>query len=202
MPSEDEKLIEGLRNGDETAFSQAVSRYSGVMLATAMGFLDRASAEDVVQESWLAVVDAIHNFEGRSALKTWLCTIVANRSRNRIRKHWRESSLEAAEESLDRSLVDRFNDQGSWSAPPVSWDNHTIEQLIDSEDLKDCLDHHIQKLPEKQRAILTLRELQQLEAEDICQMLDISYANLRTGLHRARQRLMVMVDHFRETGEC
>ncbi|MFE8070979.1 sigma-70 family RNA polymerase sigma factor [Marinobacteraceae bacterium S3BR75-40.1] len=201
MDSAERQLVEGLRARQESAYARAVREYSGAMLGAAAAFVDRATAEDVVQEAWLAVVDAIDGFQGRSSLKTWLCTIVANRARNRLRSQKRESSLEALDEALDGTLKDRFNKRGHWSEPPTTW-NDEVQEMLENEVLKDCLDKHIQRLPETQRSILMLRELQQFGAEDVCNMLGISHANLRTGLHRARQRIMGMVDHFQETGEC
>ena len=202
MDEKEAEILEGLRARRESTYSEAVRLYSGVMLGTARAFVDRATAEDVVQEAGLAVVDAIDGFEGRSSLRTWLCTIAANRARNRIRGQKRESSLEAMNEALDGSLMERFNERGMWAQPPAPWKGEGVEQLLENDALKDCIDQHIQRLPETQRSILTLRELQQFGAEEVCHMLGISYANLRTGLHRARQRIMAMVERFQETGEC
>jgi len=98
------------------AYHEAVQRFSGAMLATARSMLDPATAEDVVQETWVAVIDAIDGFEGRSALKTWLCTITANRARNRLRKSNRET-LTDFQAPLDPNLEKRFNEGGAGFSP-------------------------------------------------------------------------------------
>ena len=197
----EDSLIAGLRAGDAQAYRDAVRRYSGVMLATARGMLDPAAAEDVVQDTWLAVVDAIHKFEGRSSLKTWLCTIVANRARNRLRKSSRETLTDITE-WLEPDMADRFAGDGHWGQPTRAWGHNEIENLFEQHALQDCLDKHIERLPENQRSVLTLTDLKQLSAEDVCNILEMSASNVRVALHRARQRLFTMIEGFRETGEC
>lgn len=197
----EEKLIAGLRSGDAQAYRDAVRQFSGVMLATARGMLDPAAAEDIVQDTWLAVVDAIHKFEGRSSLKTWLCTIVANRARNRLRKSSRETLTDITE-WLEPDLADRFASDGHWGRPTHNWGQNEIEDLFEQSALKDCLDKHIEHLPENQRAVLTLTDLRQLSADDVCNILEMSASNVRVALHRARQRLFTMIEGFRESGEC
>ncbi|WP_097459831.1 RNA polymerase sigma factor [Mangrovitalea sediminis] len=197
----EDTLIAGLRAGDAKAYQDAVRCYSSVMLATARGMLDPAAAEDVVQDTWLAVVDAIHKFEGRSSLKTWLCTIVANRARNRLRKSSRETLTDITE-WLEPDMADRFASDGHWGQPTRSWGHNEIENLFEQHALQDCLDKHIERLPENQRSVLTLTDLKQLSADDVCNILEMSASNVRVALHRARQRLFTMIEGFRETGEC
>lgn len=201
MLPEEQVLLKQLRQRDQAAFSYAVRRYSGPMLATALGFFDKSRAEDIVQDTWLTVVEAIDGFEGRSSLKTWLCSIVANRARNRLRNRWRETSLETSDPS-ETGLDDRFRANGAWSTPFPQWDQGGVEQVFEAKALEDCLNLHIESLPDAQRAVLTLSDFQHLGPDDVCRLLDISYSNLRTSLHRARNRIMVMIEKFRDTGEC
>lgn len=194
-------LVKGLQAGDGAAYQEAVRRYSGRMLATARGFLDPVNAEDVVQETWVASIDAIGKFEGRSSLSTWLCTIVANRARNRLRKRARETLTDFSE-VLEPAMDGRFRGDGHWRESPTALTGDSVESLLENEDLQDCLDLHIEKLPETLRSVLMLREMQQMEADQVCNILAISASNMRVALHRARQRIFTMIEGFRETGEC
>ena len=199
--AEEAALIRRLQARDGQAYQAAVRQYSGRMLATARGFLDPITAEDVVQETWVACIDAIDKFEGRSSLATWLCTIVANRARNRLRKSTRETLTDFSE-SLDPAFEGRFRSDGHWRESPTTLEADTVESLLESQALQDCLDLHIERLPDNLRSVLMLREMQQLEADTVCNILSISASNMRVALHRARQRLFAMIEGFRETGEC
>jgi len=198
---DEQALIDGLRRREQFAYNQAVRAYSGAMLATARSMVDPATAEDVVQETWLTVIDAIDGFEGRSALKTWLCTITANRTRNRLRKHKRETLVDF-QAPLEAHLEERFNEGGGWAQPTRAWGSESADLLLENAALQNCIDKHVQSLPETQRAVLVMREMQQIAADDVCRILDLSSANQRVALHRARQRLFTMIEGFRETGEC
>lgn len=199
--TDEQRLVDRLKEQDTKAYHEAVQRFSGSMLATARSMLDPATAEDVVQETWVAVVDAIDGFEGRSALKTWLCTITANRARNRLRRSKRET-LTDFQAPLDATLESRFNEGGSWIQPTRPWGSESADDLLSNEALKDCLEKHYEALPETQRSVLMMRDIQQMEAEEVCRILGLSGSNLRVTLHRARQRLFTMIEGFRETGEC
>ncbi len=202
MNAQDEtQLIERLKRREQSAFHEAVRQYSGVMTATARTMLDPSTAEDVVQETWVAVVAAIDGFEGRSALKTWLCTIAANRARNRLRRSNRETLTDFGG-PLEPDLEARFNEGGSWIQPARPWGSEAGDQLMENEALQDCLNKHINALPETQKAVLTMRELEDFSPDDICRILELSSSNFRVSLHRARQRLFTMIEGFRETGEC
>ena len=198
---EERALVGRLRAGEEAAFNLAVRQYSGRMLATARALVDRVTAEDMVQEAWVTVIDAIHGFEGRSSLSTWLCTIVANRARNRLRKASRETLTDFSE-PLEPAIAGRFRADGHWRESPARWSTATVESLLESDALQDCIDRHIERLPDPLRSVLVLREMRQMESEQVCKLLDITNGNLRVTLHRARQRILTMVDGFRETGEC
>ena len=199
--SDETELVGRLQKRESAAFHEAVQHYSGPMLATARSMLDPSTAEDVVQETWVAVVNAIDGFEGRSALKTWLCTITANRARNRLRKSNRET-LTDFQAPLDPALESRFNEGGSWIQPTRPWGSESADELLSNEALKECLSKHIDALPETQRAVLMMRGIQGMEADEVCRILELSSANLRVSLHRARQKIFGMIENFRETGEC
>lgn len=201
QPEAETSLIEGLKQGDPVAYKNAVRAYSPGMLIVARFYLDHSSAEDIVQDCWVTVIDAIQKFEGRSGLKTWLHRIVANRCKNRLRTTNREVATDFSE-SLDPELAGRFNSTGRWDLPPKLKFHESADTLMENGALSDCLDKHLSALPETQRSALMLYEAHQHKSEDVCNILDVSASNLRVLLHRARQKIFLMVETFQETGEC
>ena len=140
-------------------------------------------------------------FEGRSGLKTWLHRIVANRCKNRLRSTKREVSTDFSE-ALEPELGERFNARGRWDLPPKLQFHDSADTLMENGALSDCLDKHLSALPETQRSALMLYEAHQHKSDDVCNILDVSASNLRVLLHRARQKIFLMVETFQETGEC
>ncbi|MBS3805385.1 MAG: RNA polymerase sigma factor [Oleiphilaceae bacterium] len=194
-------LIELLKKGDQAAYKHAVRLYTPGMLAVARFYHGNANAEDVVQDCWVTVIDAINKFEGRAGLKTWLHRIVANRAKNRLRTTNREVSTDFSE-TLDPELDSRYGSSGRWLKPPTLKTDESADQLLENDALKECLNQHLSRLPEAQRSALVLYETHHHKSDDICNILDISHSNLRVLIHRARQKIFLMVEHFQETGEC
>jgi len=203
LPASDADLVELLRLGDPAAYSKAVNTFTPAMMATARSFCDPSVAEDVVQETWVVVIDAIAGFEGRSSLKTWLCTITANRARDRLRRRKREVQLDV-DGPLEPDLLSRFDGGGHWVVQPRGWDLDQSDPLEELElaALRECLRKHLQLLPEKHRAVLIMREQQQMSAAEVCNIVGLSETNVRVVLHRARQRIFTMIERFEETGQC
>jgi RNA polymerase sigma-70 factor (ECF subfamily) len=197
----DISLIDDLKQGNTLAYKNAVRIYSPGMLAVARFYLDPPTAEEVVQDCWVTVIDAIHRFEGKSGLKTWLHRIVANRCKNTLRAAKREVTTDFTE-NLDPDLANRFKPNGRWSLPPKLQFHESADTLMESDALSDCLDKHLSTLPETQRSALMLYEAHQHKSEDVCNILDVNASNLRVLLHRARQKIFLMVETFQETGEC
>jgi RNA polymerase sigma-70 factor (ECF subfamily) len=171
------------------------------MIAAALFYLDPETAKDIVQETWITVTKAIASFEGRSGLSTWLHRIVVNKAKNHLRKPSREFGIEI-EDLLDPDLAARFDSHGTWLAPPEASGQNDVESLIENDDLIDCLEGHINQLSDQQRSAIILYELHQQSAEEVCQILDITISNLRVLVHRARQKIFLMLDHWHESGEC
>src|SRR6056297_3057428 len=194
-------LIDALKRGDSAAYETAVREYSSGMLAVARFYLDSSSAEEIVQDCWVTVIDAVQKFEGRSGLKTWLHRIVANRCKNRLRVANREVATDFSE-TLEPELANRFNSTGRWDLPPKLQFHESADTLMENGALSDCLDKHLSALPETQRSALMLYEAHQHKSDDVCNILDVSASNLRVLLHRARQKIFLMVETFQETGEC
>lgn len=194
-------FLEKLRNGDQQAFTQLVTLYHNRLLATARAMLGSADAEDAVQNAWIAAHRALPKFEGRSKLSTWLTRIVINEARMRMRRGGREINLDMDDEGRD-ALAHRFRENGHWQQPPTQWGIASPDELLTSDELAECLRKTLEVLPEKQRLVLELRDMQGQDFDAICNSLEISPSNVRVLLHRARTRLFALVDHFQETGEC
>src|SRR5262245_30823054 len=191
-------LIQKLRARDETAFVELVKRYYGYLLPLANFWVsNRAVAEEVVQETWLAVLTGIDRFEERSSFKTWISRIVMNLARTR---GVRESRMVAFSEFADRELevaesaVDPARLQSSsgeypdhWSVAPRPWNSDPETQLLGNETMS-ILDQAVESLPEGQRLVLTLRDMRGFSAEEVCNVLEISETNQRVLLHRARSK--------------
>lgn len=196
-----QEQLQRLRDGDRSAFEALVRQHHGALLAVARSFLGSGEAEEAVQDAWISAHRNIANFEGRAALKTWLTRIVINECKMRLRKAGREINLDISSDEQD-ALVDRFKDDGHWRRPPVAWEFSTPEQMLEEQDLQRCLKHHLKAMPDNQRLVLELRDIQGHDFDDICNMLEISASNARVLLHRARTALFAMVEHYQETGEC
>jgi RNA polymerase sigma-70 factor, ECF subfamily len=153
-----------------------------------------AVAEEVVQDTWLAVIRGLDGFEGRSSLRTWIFHILVNRARTRAVREARTipfSSLAdaAAQEgpTVDPILFDR---DGRWDRLPDRLDGDPQHHLLAAE-LRGRLIEAVAELPEAQRAVITLRDLAGLPSEEVCELLELSAGNQRVLLHRARTRVRV-----------
>ncbi len=203
---EDLALLQALRSGDEAAFAELLRRYGPAMLRVAMLYVpSRAVAEEVVQEAWLGVIAGLSRFEGRSSLKTWVFRILTNTAKTRGGRESRSvpfSSL--AEDGPDEPAVgpDRFLGAdhrwaGHWASTPRSLAEVPEERLL-AREARDRIEAAIATLPPSQRAVITLRDVNGFSAEETCGLLDISEANQRVLLHRARARVRAALEDYVE----
>ncbi len=198
----DEKvLISALLRNDESAYRYLVKTMYRQLLAVARAIAGSSIADEIVQESWISVLRALPKFEARSSLKTWITRIVANEAKRRLKKESRNVSLDSFGDD-DDNFLDRFDSQGHWIKPPVNWTLSTPDQILEEKQLKGCIDSTIKILPEQQKAVFMLRDLENYSLEQICNILDVSDSNVRVLLHRARLKLFQTIEHFQETGEC
>src|SRR5271166_2128167 len=172
----DRELLLRLRSGDERAFVSLVERYHEPMLHLAASFVpSRAVAEEVVQDTWLALLRGLAGFEGRSSLKTWLFRILVNRARTTGTREQRSVPVADPEPAVDPL---RFDGSGGWADPPEHW---------------------IEVLPARQRAVVLLRDVEGMSSEEVCTVLALSEGNQRVLLHRGRSRLrQLFEDEFRK----
>jgi RNA polymerase sigma-70 factor (ECF subfamily) len=188
----DAELVERLRAGDEAAFTTVVDRYHASLLRVAETMVpSRAVAEEVVQETWLGVVRGIGRFEERSSLRTWLFHILVNRARSTgVREKRRAPSGAHWVPAVDPA---RFGRDGAWADPPAPWPDE-IDDRLSADALAARIRVCLQELPDRQRQVVMLRDLEGVGAEDVCRLLAISDVNQRVLLHRGRSRLRGMLD--------
>lgn len=201
----DAALVERLIQGDEAAFTELVEAWHGRLLRLALLFVaDRASAEEVVQDTWLAVLTGLRAFEGRSSLKTWIFSILTNRAKTRGQRDKRFvpfSALSGQHAQEDPAVSpSRFTPSGSWSAPPEQWDEDTPERLLLRHETRALIDQTIAGLPPGQRAVVTLRDVEGLDSTEACNILEISETNQRVLLHRARARIRTALEQHVQKG--
>jgi len=203
----DEQLVAALRDGDEGAFIALVGRYGPLMLRVASTYVRTpAVAEEVVQETWLAVLEGIGRFEGRSSLKTWLFRILANRAKTRGEREARclpFSCVAARGEDDDGPAVepDRFLGAdhprwpSHWAAAPGDWATVPDVRLLSQETLAHVRDA-IAELPERQQEVIVLRDVEGWSAEEVCNALGVSEVNQRVLLHRARSKVRSALERY------
>ncbi len=198
---EDTALVARMLAGDETAFAHMVDTHHGAMFRLAMVFTkDRGAAEEVTQETWLAVVDGIDRFEARSSLKTWLFNILVNKARTRAKRDARMvSTADFSEEAIARQRsVDaaRFGGpKNHWTQPPREWSISPEDHLM-TRQLAQVIKDTIESLPANQRVVVTLRDVEGMTAAQTCELLDLSNGNHRVLLHRGRAALRSAVESY------
>ena len=204
---EDALLVE-LRSGSEAAFRELVMRHQRAMLRLAEAYTpSRAVAEEVVQETWLAVLSGVDRFEGRSSLKTWIFRILVNRAKTRGVREQRSvpfSSLprDGSEEegpavSPGRFLGDGHRWAGHWARPPEPWTDVPAAKAIDHE-TRAVIEATIESLPIQQRRVITLRDVEGWTSEEVCEALGLTEGNQRVLLHRARASVRAALEGYLE----
>ena len=197
-------LLERLRAGDEAAFEALVARHYATMLAVAQTYVKgRSVAEEVVQEAWLGVIKGLDRFEGRSSLKTWILSILVNQAKTRGARESRSVPFAALAPEGDEPAVDpdRFRGPnesypGHWRAFPGDWGRSADTTVQDRETLRVVMGA-IRDLPATQRTVIRMRDVEGYSSEEVCEALDVSEANQRVLLHRARSRVRSALErHF------
>ena len=188
-------LLTRLRAGDEKAFEALVAGMYGTMLTVARTYVkDRAVAEEVVQETWLGVINGLDRFEGRSSLKTWILSILVNQAKTRGTREARTVPFASLAHEDDAPAVDpeRFRGPnepytGGWRAFPANW--KAADQLAQDRETIRVAMRAIAELPLTQQTVIRMRDVEGYSAEEVCATLDVSEANQRVLLHRARSRV-------------
>ena len=197
-------LVNALRQGDHAAFEFLIDRYYGALLRLAMAYVpSRAVAEEVVQETWQGVLESLPRFEERSSLKTWIFRILTNRAKTRGKRERRYESLDSGDGQDDSDETrwrepERFRSSGAlvghWLIPPRMWEEETPETLLLSKENRTLIEQAIQKLPFIQQQVITLKDIDEIDSKEVCNLLQITETNQRVLLHRARSRVRQVIE--------
>jgi RNA polymerase sigma-70 factor (ECF subfamily) len=189
---EDLELLAQMLGGDEKAFTELVARYNSTLIRVARYYVGSdASAEDVAQETWIAVIRGVSSFEGRSTFKTWLFHILVNRARSVGSREHRMIAVDPNESS--GLAPSRFDQGGMWREPPVPFTD-VIENGMVNQRIVQLVREAISLLPEPQQAVVTLRDVEGLSTKEVADLLELSEANARVILHRGRTRVRADVE--------
>jgi RNA polymerase sigma-70 factor (ECF subfamily) len=190
-------LVAQLRAGEESAFVALIEMYNSALMRLARQYVDTAAlADEVVQDTWIALLDSLPRFEGRSSLKTWIFRILVNVARSRRRKEARSIPFSSAfpaeddqrgpEPAFFPSWVPKLG--GHWFSAPERWEEQPDQVALSSE-TRALLDGAIDGLPAGQREVITLRDIEGYGPDEVCNILGISDTNQRVLLHRARTKV-------------
>jgi len=196
----DEQILAALKRGDETAFVQLVEQHQGLMLRVALRYVrTRAVAEEVVQETWVAVLHGLDTFEARASLKTWIFRILTNRAISRGEREGRVLPFSSLGEDGPAVDPDRFRPQGvQWAGGWKVFPDALPEERLLARETLSLIGDAIAELPERQHLVITMRDVEGWSAEEVCEALAISEANQRVLLHRARSKVRRTLEAYLE----
>jgi RNA polymerase sigma-70 factor (ECF subfamily) len=193
---DDQRTVAAILAGDERAFEGLVDRYNASLLRVAQGYVsNRTAAEEAVQDTWIGVLRGLPSFEGRSSLRTWIFRILVNQA---ITRGVRESrSVPFSSLGDDETAVDpeRFLPGGAWASPPQPLDGIPEDVLLGAEARARVLEA-IGELPPVQRQVITLRDVEGWSSAEVREALDLSEANQRVLLHRARSKVRARLEEY------
>lgn len=203
----EDSLVTALRRGDEAAFAALVERHTPSMLRVATGYVpNREDAEEVVQETWIALLKGLDGFQGRSSLRTWLFTVLVNIAKTRGVRERRETDVQVL--AFTGGTVDpaRFREAGQeWAG---HWKEHrapepfpdTPEGSVLGDELIAVTRRELDKLPARQREVVTMRDVLGMESAEVSALLGVSAANQRVLLHRGRAAVrQALEDYVKES---
>jgi len=202
----EEALVARLRLGDGAAFAALVDGLHSRLVALAGTFTSSpALAEDIVQETWLAVIRGLRGFEGRCTLRTWIFSILVRRARTLATREKRRAEIPRSQSGSepDAPSVEWEPGRGAWGLwekSPVTWGLEDPESVFLRQEALEVVQKAVAELPPMQRQVILLRDVEDLEAERICSILEISETNQRVLLHRGRARVRRALDHYLRGG--
>jgi RNA polymerase sigma-70 factor (ECF subfamily) len=204
---EDGSVIDALRRGDETAFARLVDHYHASLRRVARLYVsNRAVADEIVQDTWLSVIQGIWAFEGRSSLKTWILRILINRAKTRAVREGRTVPIARFDEQVEAAApvapdcfqpAEHRAELGSWTHPQPDLEASPERRLLAWE-AREQLQNAIEALPEHQRLVLILRDVEGCSTEEVCNALGFQETNTRVLLHRARAKVRAALEPYLE----
>jgi RNA polymerase sigma-70 factor (ECF subfamily) len=207
---DDRALVDALRAGDESAFRWLLERYHAPLHRTARMYVaNDAHADEVVQETWVAVLRGIDRFEQRSSLKTWLYRILMNIARTRGVKESRSIPFSSAAGAFDDGTEPTFDPErfrppedpewpGHWASFPLDWEHQPESRLLAGETLA-LMSRTIELLPPSQREVLMLRDVHGWSSGEVCNALGLTETNQRVLLHRGRAKIRGALESYFES---
>jgi RNA polymerase sigma-70 factor, ECF subfamily len=205
---DDSAVVAALRAGDERVFADLVDRHTPSLLRVARGYVrNHETAEEVVQETWIALLKGISKFEGRSSLRTWLFTVMINIAKQRGVRERRNYDAEVA--AFTGGTVDPALFRGAgeeWTGDWKKWEEYprefpeSPEGSVLAREMVGVAQAELDRLPDGQRMVVTLRDILGFESTEVCRLLDISSANQRVLLHRGRAAVRLVLESYLGVG--
>lgn len=199
----DAAFLAALRARDPAAVRELVDRHHAALVGLARTVVRRRElAEEVAQETWIAVLDGISGFDGRSALSSWIVAILLNKAKTLARREGRYVPFAEEDAGAGGPAVDpaRFTADGHWSDPPAALDGLDPERILAGRELWRHVREEIEGLPPAQRAVLLLRDVEGRDAAETCRLLELTPENQRVLLHRGRARLRNRLEELLRAG--
>lgn len=205
----DAELVARLRAGNEAAFRQLLDELHGPLARLARSFCRNESVvEEAIQETWLAVIKGLSSFEGRAPLKSWIFSILVNQARRMGVRESKRAHVEHGSSHEGPGPVSFTDDErepgmgrnGRWQSPPVSWGAANPESIVLQEETLRIIEAALEAMPDAQRQVVLLRDVEGLSAEETCNILGVSETNVRVLLHRGRARMRRVLDAYLRDG--
>jgi len=194
---DDSEILTQVISGNPMAKRKLIEKNYLVLKKIIIKYAGFEFHEDILQETWIKIFNNIHTFQHKSDIQTWMIRIAFNVANTHHRKE--TSSNTNHYDNIEDVL---FNQNGSWKKPLNSWQSSSPEENYSRDQLQDILDQEIVKLPDSQKSVLTLHDIEGLNIKTICNILEISESNIRVLLHRARQQLLLRVDAYYKEKQC
>ena len=190
-PAEERDLLARLLARDAAAFTTLVRTHHDSLVRLALVYVgNHAVAEEVAQETWMRMLAALPEFEGRSSLRTWIFRICTNAALTRAEREARSSPFSTLHDEDEPEVEPhRFKASGMWADPPHAWRADTPEKILQRAEAIACIEQTLDVLPPAQRAVVLLRDVEGLDAAEVCNILRVSESNERVLLHRGRSKI-------------
>lgn len=187
-----DQSVKQVLSGDAEAINSYIKSYTPKLKALIQSMVGEDAAKDILQDSWIAVFTHLHAFKHQSSFTTWVYSIVLNKTKSHLRSAWETKFYELPVAGVD----DKFKSSGIWRSFPKYWDFATPEALLEQEQLASEIPKMIGNLPDQQRIVFMLHDVEQINFYEICNILELKASNVRVTLHRARRALYAGIDNF------